>query len=88
MDASAAQLAGVAARPRSGRMRPVLELMRTALLRDAAGESFVAIARRTRVSAGTPQKRYQLHRECMESAEYREAYTALLRRALQMLHGR
>ncbi len=86
VDLEAGRLADVIARPRSGRMRPAVPLMKAALLRDAAGESFVAIARRLQVSSSTPQHFYRLHRECMEDPQYREAYTEALRSALRALH--
>lgn len=79
-------LANVVARPRSGRMRPAGDLMATALLRDAAGESFVSIARRLEVSSSTPQKYYRLHGECLEDAEYEAAYASILTNALRSLH--
>jgi hypothetical protein len=68
-------------------MRPALELMRGALLHDAAGQPFVAIAARIGVSAGTPQKLYRLHRECIADRVYRDASTALVQRALDALHA-
>lgn len=74
------------ARPQSGRRRPAVDLMRVALLRDAVGLPFVAIAARIGVSAGTPQKLYRLHGECVDDPAYRDAYAAIVLRALRHLH--
>lgn len=87
MTGASEALSEIIARPRSGRMRAASELMKTALLRDAAGLPFVTIAARIGVSAGTPQKLYRLHRECIGDRGYRDAYAALVSRALRSLHG-
>lgn len=87
LQAASVELRELVARPRSGRRRPAIELMQVALLRDAVGLPFVAIAARIGVSAGTPQELYRLHRECVDDRDYRDAYAAIVLRTLEQLHG-
>ena len=79
--------ADLLARPRSGRRRPALQLMRVALLRDVAAGAFVSIAQRLGMSPSTPKKQYRLHVESMDSADYATAYAGLISEAVQALHG-
>ncbi len=86
-EAASEIIASLIARPRSGRKHVALELMRVAVLRDAAGESFVSIARRLGMSPSTPNKQYRLHGESMDDPEYARAYAAVMSSALRTLHG-
>jgi REP element-mobilizing transposase RayT len=87
VESTSANLADLQACPRSGRRRPALGLMRVALLRDAAGESFINIARRLGMSPSTRKKQYRLHAESMDTSDYAEAYAALISDAVRALHG-
>ena len=86
-EAASETLGSLIARPHSGRKHVAMDLMRVAVLRDAAGESFVSIARRLGMSPSTPRRQYRLHGESMDDPEYARAYAGVMSSALRTLHG-
>lgn len=85
--ASASELSPIEVRAGNGRTRPAAELMRVALLREAAGETLLSVATRMNMNPSTPARLHRLHRRLLQHAPYREAYVALLDRSLHALHG-